>query len=130
MPSVASGSCLDRHEWNKHGSCQSRSADEYYGEAMNLVRQFNDSGIAAFIASNVGGEVQLDDFLKKIDESLGAGAHERMKLGCDKEHNLVDIYINLPKDLPADASLQGLISQGAPGYSSGGCGPTFHVDKI
>lgn len=130
MPSVAAGSCLDRHEWYKHGTCQTQSADQYFDTAMNLLKQLNDSGIASFIAQNVGKNVNLDTFLQKIDENLGPGAHQRMKLGCDKNHNLVDVYINLPKAITADSALKDLIAQGAQGYSAGGCAPTFHVDKI
>lgn len=130
MPSVAAGSCLDRHEWYKHGTCQTRSADQYFRIAMNLLKQFNDSGIAVFIAENVGKDVSLDAFLQKIDASLGAGAHKRIKLGCDKNKNLVDIYINLPDAISADSSLKELIAKGAAGYSAGSCGPAFHVDKL
>lgn len=37
MPGVASH--LDRHEWYKHGSCTHPTAEAYYREAVDLVRQ-------------------------------------------------------------------------------------------
>jgi ribonuclease T2 len=37
MPGVASH--LDRHEWYKHGSCTHPSAEAYYRESVDLVRQ-------------------------------------------------------------------------------------------
>lgn len=130
MPSVAAGSCLDRHEWYKHGSCQTRPADQYFDTAMNLLKQFNDSGIADFIAANVGKDMDIEAFLQKIDEKLGDGAHLRMKIGCDKNNNLVDIYMNLPKTIMEDSSLKALIAQGTPAYSAENCSPRFHVDKL
>ena len=53
MPSVAEGSCLDRHEWYKHGTCQTDwNADQYFDTAVRLVKEFNDKGVADFLTSS------------------------------------------------------------------------------
>lgn len=129
MPASASGSCLERHEWHKHGTCQSKwSADEYYEKAISLARQFNESGMAAFMKSNVGSEVKEKVFLKKIDYFLGAGVSNRMKLTC-RNGALVDVYIKLPEDIDREEVLGKLILQGRTGYSSN-CGASFFIDAM
>jgi len=93
MPSAKAGSCLQRHEWHKHGTCQTKwSIDEYYEISIDLTRQFNESGIAYFISRNIGKQVNEANFFNKIDSALGDNAHKRFQLNC-KNGNLVDIYM-------------------------------------
>lgn len=129
MPSAAAGSCLQRHEWYKHGTCQTqRSIDEYFEEATDLTRQFNESGVAYFISHNVGKTVTEADFIKKVDCALGADAHKRMQLKC-QSGNLVDVYINLPKTLTKGELLGNTMLQ-AQGDFKSNCGGQFKVDPI
>jgi ribonuclease T2 len=129
MPSVASGSCLERHEWHKHGTCQSGTPDQYYALATRLVREFNDSGIAAFMAKHIGQQVGLQAFQDALDKGLGEGASRHAKLGC-KDGLLVDIYMNLPAELKPDASLKELLAQSAPAPADNTCKSGFRVDPI
>jgi ribonuclease T2 len=130
MPSVSSNSCLERHEWHKHGTCQSSTANEYYERATALVRQFNDSGISQFISSRIGQTVSLEEFRTAMDADLGAGASKRAKIGCSKDGLLVDIYINLPAELKPDASLKELIAQAPEASADNSCKNGFRVDAI
>ena len=44
MPSASHGSCLQRHEWYKHGTCQQEwDADAYYETAIRLLKEFNET---------------------------------------------------------------------------------------
>lgn len=127
MPSAAAGSCLERHEWYKHGTCQTTwDADRYYQRAIQLTREFNQGAISRFMAQNSGRQVKTAQLLAAVDQALGPNAHKRMQLSCDKG-NLVDIYITLPKTLPANAPLAELIQQ-APERFSNRCGSSFKVD--
>ncbi len=115
MPSAAAGSCLQRHEWYKHGTCQVHwDANGYFSLAIKLTHQFNDSGIAVFMQKHQGGSVKTSDFIQVVDQSLGKDAHTRMKIICTKAGELVDIYMNLPRDIPANPDLKQLLSQGTP----------------
>ncbi len=130
MPSVAQGSCLDRHEWYKHGTCQTDwDADHYFETATRLVKEFNDKGISAFMSKNVGKTVATADFLNAVDKSFGKNASKRLNLGCDKEGLLVDVFINLPKKIPENVALSTLIQQ-APESFNNRCGDSFTVDAI
>lgn len=130
MPSVAQGSCLDRHEWYKHGTCQvAWDADQYFGTAVRLVKEFNDKGMSQFMVQNTGKKVATEDFLKALDKAFGQNARKRINLGCDKQGNLVDLFITLPKDIPTTAALADLI-QKAPENFSNRCGESFSIDPI
>lgn len=129
MPSALAGSCLQRHEWFKHGTCQTRwSMDEYYDVAIDLTRQFNESGIAYFISRNIGKTVTEAAFISKVDCAQGNGAPQRIQLKC-KDGNLVDVYISLPVDISRDASLGDLMQQGESRFKSD-CGGSFGIDPI
>ncbi len=129
MPSARAGSCLQRHEWHKHGTCQTKwSIDKYHQIASDLTRQFNESGIAYFISRNIGKQVDETDFYKRVDCALGENAHKRMRLKC-KGGNLVDIYINLPKNLVQGELLGAAVLRANPDFKSG-CNGSFRIDPI
>lgn len=129
MPSAAAGSCLQRHEWYKHGTCQTNwSMDEYFDEAVDLTRQFNESGVAYFIGRNVGNTVTEEALINKIDCALGSGAHQHLELIC-QGGNLVDVYIGLPAHITSGAALGDLLGQGQSQFHSN-CGGKFKVDPI
>lgn len=129
MPSALAGSCLQRHEWFKHGTCQTGwSMDEYYEVAVDLTRQFNESGIAYFISRNIGNTVTEEAFISKVECVHGAGTHQRLELKC-RDGNLVDVYISLPADITQGVSLGELMGQGESRFKSN-CGGRFSVDPI
>ncbi|MFI4962313.1 MAG: ribonuclease T [Legionellales bacterium] len=114
MPSYQYGSCLERHEWNKHGSCQLLSADAYFTLAMRLTKEMDESGFGQFVTENRGKKVTLNTLQLRLRESFGTNNGSKVYLGCNKGV-LVDIYISLPALIPIDESLESLISK-APDY--------------
>ncbi len=129
MPSASEGSCLQRHEWFKHGVCETNwDVNHYYEISIRLTREFNESGIAHWMRANVGRLVATSDFFSQVDKALGPGAHKRLQLKCSKG-NLVDVYINLPSTLDQTRPLAQLVAQAdeAPGN---GCGGRFYIDRI
>ncbi len=130
MPSVAEGSCLDRHEWYKHGTCQTDwDVEHYFDTAVRLVKEFNNNDIRTFLLSNMGKTVSTTNFLKVVDKSFGKNASKRLSLGCDKQGLLVDVFINLPKQITEKATLASLIQQ-APESFNNRCGQSFTIDAI
>lgn len=132
MPSAAYGSCLQRHEWYKHGTCQTEwGGDGYFDQAMNLLADFNGrdgNGVSAFMTENLGKQIPLVELTQKIDQQFGAGAHRRMRFSCTNGNKLVDIYINLPAKL-GQGSLASLI-QAAPEKYGNKCGSDIVIDPI
>lgn len=132
MPSAACGSCLQRHEWYKHGTCQTDwDADGYFKNAIRLLADFNGhdgNGISAFMSKNLGKRVSMKELTEEIDRQFGQGAHRRMQFSCTNGNKLADIYISLPAELDA-GSLASLIQQ-APEKYRNKCGDNFVVDRI
>ena len=127
MPGTAS--CLERHEWFKHGTCQEEwDSSQYYEVAMDLVRQFNDSGMNKYMAQNMGKQVSREDFLTKVDSFLGDGARERLQLGC-AGGMLTDIYVSLPPRIDPGASLSELLRTAPPDFRSK-CPARFAIDPV
>ncbi len=129
MPSVNSGSCLERHEWHKHGSCQNGSADQYYGQAIALLQQFNDSGISQFMGGHIGKQVSLAEFRAALDAGLGTGASQHAKINC-KNGLLTEVYLNLPAELKPGAKLKDLLAQGPTATANNSCKKGFRIDPI
>ncbi|UJP04581.1 MAG: ribonuclease T, partial [Nitrosomonas sp.] len=128
MPSVTAGSCLERHEWHKHGTCQGWSITEYFDVSADLVRQFNDSGMAYFMNRRIGQQVRSEDFINRAAAVLGLAARDRIKLNCS-QGMLVEIQLNLSADLAAGTDLEKLLAN-APVQGKSNCGDTFLVDAI
>jgi ribonuclease T2 len=95
MASMQYGSCLERHEWYKHGTCQGRTPDDYYSLAINLTKQVNDTDVGSYIATNIGKSITAVDFNKRFDEAFGAGSSKKVQLICNRGL-LTDLYIELP----------------------------------
>ncbi|CAM4379995.1 MAG: Ribonuclease I [Legionella sp.] len=114
MPGYKYGSCLERHEWNKHGSCQALSADHYFTLAMRLAIEMDQSAFGSYVTENSGKTVSRESLRKMLDETLGNKNAGKVYLGC-KRGILVDIYIELPALVPVDEPLESLVDK-APNY--------------
>lgn len=114
MPSFKYGSCLERHEWNKHGSCQILSANEYFSLAMRLTQEADATLFGQYVRENQGRTVRLAYLRDKIAETFGRKNSRKVYLGC-KNGVLVDIYIQLPALIPQNESLEFLVDK-APDY--------------
>lgn len=129
MPSAEEGSCLQRHEWFKHGVCKTDwDVNQYYEVSVRLTREFNESGIAKWMHTNLGKTVATRDFQARVDMALGPDSHKRLALKC-KKGNLVDVYINLPLALETDQPLSTFIAKASEDYSNS-CGSRFRIDPI
>ncbi|QRN96378.1 hypothetical protein JRI60_46465 [Archangium violaceum] len=127
MPGTAS--CLERHEWFKHGTCQvDWDMDQYYEVAMDLVRQFNGAGISKYMAANMGKQVSMEDFLQQVDNGLGPEARDRLQLSCSGG-KLTDVLISLPAQIEPGASLGEMVRRAPPDFRSK-CPSRFTIDAV
>jgi len=128
MPSYAFGSCLERHEWWKHGSCRDTQPDNYYQLAIRLAGQVNDAApIVSFINAHLGGTVKKQDFLHAWKRAFGEGSEHKLTLKCDKDM-LTEIRLSLPATIAEDAALPQLLQQAAT-VRPGNCGRKFRIDR-
>lgn len=110
MPSYKYGSCLERHEWTKHGSCQILSDNDYFALALRLTNEVNHSVFGQFLTKNRGQTLPLAVLRKQIEEAFGVENSRKIYLGC-KNGILVDVYVILPALIPMEEPLEALLSQ-------------------
>lgn len=124
MPSAEYGTCLQRHEYWKHGACMTDSADEYFAVSVTLINQLNQSDfVQQFIDDNIGDKVTRKAWQQAFDASFGSGAHRKLKLQC-RNGMLTEIQMQLPMSL--DAPLPQLLKQAANAHR-GSCPSTFRI---
>ncbi|MGH6920874.1 MAG: ribonuclease T2 family protein [Geminicoccaceae bacterium] len=80
MPGTQSD--LQRHEWVKHGTCYSDTAEEYYVESLQLMNQLNASPVRVLLAGRIGERVTADELRAAFDDAFGAGAGDRVEMAC------------------------------------------------
>lgn len=118
MPGVVS--CLDKHEWYKHGTCEGRTADNYWQGASSLVQRLGNTSFTNFVAANVGKYVSRSQLLNAFNSAIGADASKALYLQCTKANSisyLTEAWIAIKTDqqasfpqlnsLALDASLNG-----------------------
>ncbi len=115
MPSYNYGSCLERHEWNKHGSCQILTNDDYFSLAMRLTKEVDKTVFGSFLTDHKGDTVRLGTLRDLLSQALGPKNSGKVYLGC-KNGILVDIFIVLPALIPFNESLGSLVNK-APDYN-------------
>ncbi len=126
MPSVTYGSCLERHEWWKHGTCENNDPNLFFTLATNLVENFNSTRfVTEFIQPNIGKKVSFQDTIVAFDNSFGEDAHQHLKLKCTSGL-LVEINLALPKVVDSHTPLKELITTSYQ-IDKGNCSNTFMV---
>ncbi len=126
-----SGSCLQNHEWYKHGTCSGMSADAYYKLANALVKRFNDSDFNQYVAQQVGRQVSRRDLLARFTDEFGADADNYLSLRCTKvdgDSLLTEIQIALRADLTRADDISNLFpDEDVP--TQGNCPQQFQIDR-
>jgi len=125
------GTCLQRHEWYKHGACTGLTANEYFKLSLSLVRELSESSFNRFISESVGSYLQRNSILRAFDDAFGQGASSFLELKCKSvkgEKLLTEIRIYLRKDLDTSKLLKDLFPEKR--YNlSGRCPKRIKIDK-
>ncbi|PCK07888.1 MAG: ribonuclease T [Alteromonadaceae bacterium] len=131
MPSAKAGTCLQRHEWWKHGTCSGMTQSGYYKRSLNLLGEINQSSfVQSFIAAHVGQRVSRQQFQQAFEGSFGGGSYQRLVLRC-KSGMLTELQVALPQQIDNGLGLRELLSQ--PHIASdglGNCGNYFLIDSV
>ena len=129
MPGTASK--LERHEWIKHGTCYGKSQQEYFAEALNLMRAVNASPVRDLFTKNVGKQLTSDQIRSAFDSAFGNGAGARVRVSClvdpSSGRRLIgELTLGLTGPIGPDSSLGNLMLASAP-TTKAGC-PKGSVD--
>ena len=117
MPGVASH--LQRHEWIKHGTCYSDSAEIYYRDSLNLINGINDTNVSTLFANNIDKTITTEQIRNAFDEAFGEGSGEKVNVKCSKGL-IVELWVNLKGDIHKDDNLSRLL-QNAPVVNNVSC---------
>lgn len=113
---------LLHHEWYTHGTCAAVSPDTYFGDAATLTDEARKV-LDPVLRDAAGGRLSLAAIRARIDETFGAGAGERVGLGCRTAAGtgavIVDVRLSLPpvvalRDADGTVSLGESLREGPP----------------
>ena len=80
MPGYSSN--LHRHEWVKHGTCYGTSSNDYFANAIALLKQVNQSKVQQYFKQNIGKIITLKEVRKEFDKAFGQGAGKQVTMNC------------------------------------------------
>jgi len=131
MPGTASK--LERHEWIKHGTCYGKSQQEYFSDALSLMRAVNASPVRDLFNKNIGKQLTSDQIRDAFDQAFGAGAGDRVRVSClvdpSSGRRLIgELTLGLSGPIGAHSKLADLLMASAP-TGKAGC-PKGTVDPI
>jgi len=130
MPATVS--CLQRHEWYKHGSCSGLSENDYYALSNRLVEMFSKTRFSQYVANNVGKFVKRKKLLKKFDQEFGKGSNAYLALKCNKVRGtslLTELQIHLNKNISRGRGFKDLFPKRR-FRVRGSCPRRFKIDKV
>lgn len=131
MPGTASA--LERHEWIKHGTCYGKSQQEYFSDALNLMRAMNASPVRDLFIKNIGKQLTSDQIRSTFDVTFGKGAGDRVRVSCVVDPSngrrlIGELTLGLTGPIASNASLGALLLASAP-TAKAGC-PKGAVDAV
>lgn len=131
MPGTASD--LERHEWIKHGTCYGKSQQEYFSDALNLMRAVNASPVRDLFTQNTGRDLTSDQIRGVFDSAFGAGAGERVRVSCLNDRSsgrrlIGELTLGLTGPIGPNSSLSELLFASVP-TNNAGC-PKGLVDPV
>ena len=130
MLSVKYGTCLQRHEYWKHGACAYKSGDEYYRVALAVLTKVNNSSfVQEFISANIGQDVSQSAFKKAFERAFGQGTGRHIQVACQGKM-LKEIFIKLPGRISPDASLTSLLKSAGVYQGSGRCQNKIYIPEV
>jgi ribonuclease T2 len=130
MPGTAS--CLDRHEWAKHGTCAGIGDQAYFDGMLQLAAAVQATPLGQLIAGHVGRDLQRRQLIDAFEAAFGPGSGRALGLLCAPGGgytNLSEIRIALkPTALDGALDRDDLYLEGpAP---RGTCPAIVHIDPV
>lgn len=104
-----SASCLDRHEWIKHGSCAEARAEDYFADTLRLAEAVQATRLGQVLAASIGRHVTSQQLRNAFETAFGAGSSKALTLVCRERngrHFLAEIRVALQK-----SALEGPLDQ-------------------
>ncbi|MFI5296366.1 MAG: hypothetical protein ACHQ0Y_15240 [Thermodesulfovibrionales bacterium] len=130
MPGYAS--CLERHEWYKHGACSGLKAEDYFVTAYTLVTKIADTNFGRYISANVGNTVDSDDLLSELVKDFGEDSRDFITIYCESIKGsgmLSEVRMYLINPLPSDGGLKEMFVR-PESPEQGNCPQKILIDRV
>lgn len=127
-----SESCLENHEWYKHGTCAGMPADAYYALSNQLVSRFSQTDFNQYVAKRVGRQVTRQELLTQFAAEFGQENSNFLSLRCSKVDGtslLTEIQLVLKKDLAELNDFADLFPADEI-HPQGSCPQEFKIDSV
>ena len=99
-------SCLDRHEWIKHGTCAGIDDQAYFDGMLHLAAGVQATTLGRLIAGHVGQDLERRQLIDAFEAAFGPGTGKALTLLCEAGGYLSEIRIAL-KPTALDGALGG-----------------------
>ncbi|NNN04588.1 MAG: ribonuclease [Elusimicrobia bacterium] len=121
-------SCLQRHEWYKHGTCSGLSADAYFAAAASFVDAMAANAFGRYLSAHVGQTVDQESVLDAFETAFGPGSRSQVSLTCSDVQGSSALS---GVDLRLSATLLPAVQMGQmllPASGPGNCPSSFLID--
>ena len=128
MPGVSS--CLDHHEWSKHGSCSGMSGDDYFALAAALVQEVAGTAFGRYLTAHAGGTVDASEVAAAFEQTFGAGSGTKLALNCTGLHGsqaLLEVRLHLQNPPRPASELSSMLLDAG---DHGNCPSSFLLDPV
>lgn len=123
-------SCLQRHEWYKHGTCSGLSADDYFSDVVALVQAVDSSAFGQFLTAHAGGTVNAQDVRSAFESAYGSGSSADLSLGCARVNGQSALSAVTLRLSPQPPSAGALAQELLPAAGSGNCPGSFQLPGV
>jgi ribonuclease T2 len=128
MPGV--NSCLDHHEWTKHGTCSGLAADAYFAEAAALVQAVAATAFGHYLTAHAGQTIDSSALVAAFEKDFGAGSGSKLVMNCTSVRGasaLLEVRLHLPNPVRPASELTSML---LPTGDRGNCPSSFLLDPI
>ncbi|MFK7902949.1 MAG: ribonuclease [Nitratireductor sp.] len=130
MPGTQSS--LHKHEWVKHGTCYSKSIDDYYAHSVWLMQRLNASRLQDLFEARIGAQITGTQIRTLFEESFGKGSGDRLRISCRKDPDtnrqmITGLTLGLSGKINGEKSLSEMIMAAA--ITNPGCDKGY-VDPV
>lgn len=127
MPGRAS--CLDRHEWQKHGTCSGLSAENYFSMAHQLTLRFSATKLGRYLSAKAGKTVTAKSLISEFESEFGPGSRAALNFYCRDVGGAVllnEIKFYLTAGLRPEHPLKSLLAR-PDAWQRGDCPASFLI---
>jgi ribonuclease T2 len=97
-------SCLQNHEWYKHGVCSGIGADDFFATSTRLVKGVPETNLGRFVTENTGKNVRLTEIQAAAAKDFGDKS-SRIRFIC-QNGMLSEVRLYLDKTLPVTGGIK------------------------